>query len=629
MEWSIGGLREITKGTFLRFYLPKGLKLIDPKIGTLNEEGGVLDIEVIELIGKVGFIVGEEVETPLVITAEFLQEEKSLARAAVSLLEPSETLIESTGGSADGMSGRVVVNFPENALSEKVKVTIARPSKESLPINSLSSMPFEITAVSEETKAEVSEFATPVEIQVAYTEAGMADENDLLLYWYDPSDGQWKLPLSQRIDPENNILYAYTNHFTVFDTYNANWQTAVTPTLDASQTSAFTGAGSYSIPIKVPPGPGGFQPNITLSYSSAVVDNAGSQTQASWVGMGWSLTTSYIERNGHGTNGVQDDSYNLNLNGMSVELFPGADGKYHASNENFYKVEYLLPDYDEQQSSWKISDKTGNVYYFEDRTNMWKTQTCPTGYDLLPYVWRWSLTRVENLYGQVMEYTYQHDNKTILYLNCDGQSSSTPVDVWVYPYEIKYPDNHYRIRFIREASRLDYRSIWASPYTTYTAFQKSKLTNIRVEQVNGDGSATLIRRYDFTYYPLIFPDYFWEAGGRTLTLRTVQEVAANLATLPPYTFYYDDKMHLSDVTNGYGGTASYEYDNWHESMPYDEWQDNLPEYLIPEWGNPVKFQFTTGTEGWAGVPAPTHQRSELYGGRQHWRLGGGGISEHG
>jgi YD repeat-containing protein len=603
VDWSIAGLGEIAKGMSLHFHLPSGMTVMDPKSGTWNEKENRLDVEVTEWKGSISLMVGEKVETPAVIAAELWQEGNGLAKAEVSLLEASETLVESKGGVADGMGGRVTVNFPEGALAENVKVSIEKPSKESLPVRSLSGAPFEITAVSEQSKAEVSKFAQPVEIQVAYSEAGLTDESDLLLYWYDPTDGQWKLPLSQRVDKENNLLIATTDHFTVFDTYNANWQTAVTPTLSGFQTSGFTGAASFSLPIQVPAGPGGFQPSLTLSYSSSVVDNAGSQTQASWVGMGWSLTTSYIERNGHGTNGVQDDSYALNLNGISVELLPGADGKYHASDENFYKSELSGTGTD---TTWTIWDKTGNKYYFEDRTNMWRTQSCPVGYELIPYVWRWSLTRVENVHGQVMNYTYQKDNKTIQYLDCNQHASSITVDTWVYPYQITYSNGRYRIRFIREMNRLDYRTIWANQYSTYTAFQKSKLTNIRVEQVNSDGSATLIRRYDFAYANTIFPDYYWDAGGRTLSLRTVQEVAGNGATLPPHTFYYDDKMHLSDATNGYGGTVSYEYDNWHETIPYEGWNDNLPEYLIPEWGNPVKFQYSTGTENWVGAqPAPT------------------------
>jgi len=612
VDWRIKGIRNIEKGMILRFYLPSDVIVVDPKIGTWNEKENTFEIELSELKGSIELSVGEKAESPLVITAELLQDGIGKAKAEVSLLESDETLVESKGGSAEGLRGKVKVTFPDGALNEAVKVTIGKPSKESLPDEKWSGTAFEITAESNTPagKMEVSEFSQPVEIQVAYSEAGMTDESDLMLVWYDPTDGQWKLPLSQRVDKENNLLIAYTNHFTVFDTYNSNWQTAVTPTLAGFQHSGFTGAASYSMPIKVPAGPGGFQPSVTLSYSSSVVDNASSDTQASWVGMGWSLTTSYIERNGHGTNGLLDDTFQLNLNGMSVELLPGTDGKYHSSNENFYKVEYnLAPSYDEQQSTWTISDKTGNKYYFEHRTNYLYAQNCENGYDLIPYVWRWSLTRVVNAHGQEMEYSYQVDTKNIYHSTCNGRNAITPATIWVYPYEIKYSNDRYRIFFTRSATRLDYKSLWASEYTTFMAFQKSKLTNIRVEQdANGDGTfETLIRRYDLTYANLIFPDYTWEAGGKTLALRKVQEFGADGVTaLPETVFTYGDKMHLTNATNGYGGTVTNNYEGWHETIPFNTWANNLPETLIPEWGRPIKYQFTGGPDGWvATAPYPT------------------------
>ncbi len=92
-------------------------------------------------------------------------------------------------------------------MLESVKVSIGKPSKESLPVKSLSGSPFELTAVSESTAAEVTSFAKPVEIQVRYSEAGMTSEEDLRLYWYDPADGYWKLALNQHVDIENNMLY--------------------------------------------------------------------------------------------------------------------------------------------------------------------------------------------------------------------------------------------------------------------------------------------------------------------------------------------------------------------------------------------------------------------------------------
>lgn len=624
VEWQIKGLRNVEKGMILRFYLPIDVTVVDPRVGIWNEKENTFEIESPALKGSVEFKVGEKTESPLVITAEFLQNGMGKAKAEISLLEADETLVESKGGSADGLKGQVVVNFPAGAVRETVKVTIQRPSKESLPVESLSGAPFEIIAVSEQSKVEVSHFAEPVEIQVKYSEAIAGSEEDIVLYWYDPTDGQWKLPLSQRVDTENNLIIATTDHFTVYDAYNANWQTAVTPTLNGFNLSEFTGASNYSMPIKVPPGPGGLQPSLALTYSSSTVDYVTTESQASWVGMGWSMTDSYIERNGHGTNGILDDSFQLNLNGMSVELFrsgdPYPDGtwEYHSRDENFYKVIYNFPpNLDEQQSTWTIWDKTGNQYFFEERTNMVRSIPCspgdenPNGIEYISdKVWRWSLTKVRNIHGQEMTYSYARDSKAIQYIDCHKNSSSVTAPTWVYPSQILYPNGRYRVRFIRNNDRADFKNLWTSAYAYYS-YQQSLLDRILVEHYNGS-AWTIIRKYQFDYCDgpndCIFPDYVWEAGGRTPTLLSVTEYGlGGSQPLPAYTFDYDDDMHLTSASNGYGGTITFNYDNWHEEMPYQDWGNNLGDFSAPSWGNPIKYHFRNSEENWTGIGTPPNQ----------------------
>jgi hypothetical protein len=281
LDWNIEGMSDFSQGAILRFQLPPEV-IPDPGAGTFNEKDGTLELKIEKASGSIVTAVGEKAGSPLWITAELLQAEKVLARGELELLEPNETIIESQGGSAEGRDGQVRATFPDGALSETVKVKIERPSKASLPVDSLSGAPFEITAVSENTKMEVSKFGKPVEIQVKYDESELSgDEQDLRLYWYDTSTKKWEPLLNQWVDVENNLLIASTDHFTVFDTYNSGWQSAETPTMSFFQHSGFTGAASFSMPIKVPAGPGGFQPSLSLSYSSQVVDLVTTDSQAS------------------------------------------------------------------------------------------------------------------------------------------------------------------------------------------------------------------------------------------------------------------------------------------------------------------------------------------------------------
>jgi RHS repeat-associated protein len=97
----------------------------------------------------------------------------------------------------------------------------------------------------------------------------------------------------------------------------------------------------------------------------------------------------------------------------------------------------------------------------------------------------------------------------------------------------------------------------------------------------------------------IFPDYQWSGGGYTPTLTMVREYGLGAANaLPAYSFNYEDDMHLTSATNGYGGTVTFTYDNWHETIPYAGWGNNVPDNGVPALGNPQKYHFSNSADGW-------------------------------
>ncbi len=607
--YQISGANQFSGTTRLRFHAPAGVTPSNPGEGKFDEQNGTFEIAVAAPSGKVSWQVGESASLPAVLAAELWQDGKALATAEANLARQAEFEVDALGGEAESEDGEVRVLFPAGALGEKVKVKMGRPSQESLPVESLSGSPFEITAVSVGRGAEVSQFAKPVEIRVKYDEGELSgDEQDIRLYWYNTTSGQWEPLLDQRVDAENNLLIASTEHFTVFDTYNSGWQSAETPTMSMFQHSAFTGAASFSMPIKVPLGPGGFQPSLSLSYNSQVVDSVTTDSQASWAGMGWSFDAGgYIERNGFGTKATNDDSYSLNANGMSGELWIGADGRYHLADENFYKITY-----NSTNDSWVIFDKTGTQYYFEESAGYTKFVDCPgTSSDVNEVLtWRWMLKRVVNIYGQTMTYTYDRETQTATSYP-SGCTVVHNVVNFIYPKTIVYANGRYRIRFAR-INRYDYKPEWLTLYLTgvYKTFQKSLLNQILVEQdANGDGTfETLIRKYQFNYCASqscsIFPAYVWPSlqNYRTPTLTSVQEYGlGGTSSLPAYTFTYGDGMHLTSATNGYGGNIAFTYDTWHETIPLETWANGMTENAIPRWGNPLKCHFEDSKCDWAGV----------------------------
>ena len=143
----------------------------------------------------------------------------------------------------------------------------------------LGGQPMELTATGRESGMEITQFSQPVTITVEYTDedaarqlehAGMKDESSLTLFYYNETEGTW-YPLPTSVDSAANRLTAITEHFSLFDYQAQNWEAARLPSLEGFQLSAFTGAGSYSFPIQVPPGPGGFS-----TFFGAILQHPGS-----------------------------------------------------------------------------------------------------------------------------------------------------------------------------------------------------------------------------------------------------------------------------------------------------------------------------------------------------------------
>ena len=186
---------------------------------------------------------------------------------------------------------------------------------------------------------------------------------------------------------------------------------------------------TYSFPIQVPPGPGGLQPSLALSYNSQTVDGAISRTQASWVGMGWSLDTGYIQRSMNGTpNYFEDDTFSLEVNGVGGLLLPIADQDgdpntidYHFADERFWRVRQYLcrpemwGDTPEIRAIGWCGTRVGHnitlvITLVAAQMGMPGTRltqvAVPASY---MQTWRWSMTRVRNIFGKELTYTYNNE----------------------------------------------------------------------------------------------------------------------------------------------------------------------------------------------------------------------------
>ncbi|MCP4288839.1 MAG: hypothetical protein GY792_31190, partial [Gammaproteobacteria bacterium] len=474
------------------------------------------------------------------------------------------------------------MSFPEGAASEALDIQVSEPVGDTRPPYSLSGKPFRITAVGATSGLEVSQFAKPLTLEISYDDTALSgDEHWLTLFYYDTVMETW-VPLPGEVDTENNVLTTQTDHFTDFDIDVQSWQAGQLPNMEGFQVSSFTGAATYNLPLWVPPGPGGLQPNLALNYNSQIVDSATKKTQANWVGMGWSLDVGYIERNMNGTSEEgRDDTYNLVVNGVSsmlLEIYEDLDEDikttdYRMADDNFWRVRRYKPGYEGNittAGSWIAWDQQGNRYFFgadsSARAEYPYFNGCTHDGDR---PWRWGLSEIRNIHNKSLTFTHFEESHNVK--RCRGYDLESS-DAAMYPAEILYPNGLYRVVFERGA-RNDYDSALETEGSAQF-FQRSFLDKVIVQQRPDTGAPWVtIRTYDFAYNENnqdIFPGLTWSAGGKMLTLTSVREfyggVVIPAPSFPPSSTFTYDGAHLDIATNGYDGYVDFDYENlaWHE-----------------------------------------------------------------
>ncbi|MEU8001039.1 RHS repeat-associated core domain-containing protein [Catellatospora sp. NPDC049111] len=208
-----------------------------------------------------------------------------------------------------------------------------------------------------------------------------------------------------------------------------------------------TGGFNWTYPVRSPATPGGFGPQVALSYSSQSVDGRTSATnnQGSWIGEGFTYEPGYIERrykacsdDGHETSGEQCWAFHngtVMLSGHSGGLVKVDDSTYKLSSDDGSKVERITGGVngDNDGEYWKITTVDGTQYFFgRNRLPGWtsgkeeteSTWTVPvygddsgepcyksSGFDdsFCDQAWRWNLDYVIDPRGNVISYFYDRE----------------------------------------------------------------------------------------------------------------------------------------------------------------------------------------------------------------------------
>jgi hypothetical protein len=326
-----------------------------------------------------------------------------------------------------------------------------------------------------------------------------------------------------------------------------------------------SGAATLSIPIQVPRGIGGMEPQLALNYSSQAGNGV--------LGLGWNLSgPSAITRcprtraidgvRGSVTFSAETDRFCMD--GQRLELLSGgtygADGSTYVTERDSFSVITAVGSFESQSNvpaSFRVETKAGLILHFglsdnsRARTNLLKSMRDTGRKDTVN---RWMLQRIADLHGSFVEFVYcggevSADGTTcaatentfdaggnskwpgskvlryIQYTNTDGAANGSFAVVLRYEARPDSIRGYHAGSVSRQTQRI-------SAIQTYRGFVPPAPGGLDGAAVLG----TLVRSYDIRYDPEV------NAGGgglratNTSRIASVQERNGAEETLPALTF---------------------------------------------------------------------------------------------
>ncbi len=190
----------------------------------------------------------------------------------------------------------------------------------------------------------------------------------------------------------------------------------------------FTGTGNFTVPITLPPGRNGFQPQISLVYSTGNGNGA--------FGLGWSLSVPGVSRKtSKGIPRYRDGSSQSDVFILSgsedlvpvTEVESGAQ-RYRPRTEGLFALIDRVRN--AQNDYWKVQSKDGLVSYYGVVNDPDDKPSVVAHPDEPKQIFDWKLGLTEDPFGNRIEYRYIHDRE-------DGKPSN-----WSQTYlkQIRYGD---------------------------------------------------------------------------------------------------------------------------------------------------------------------------------------------
>lgn len=177
-----------------------------------------------------------------------------------------------------------------------------------------------------------------------------------------------------------------------------------------------TGTGNFTIPITLPPGRNGFQPQLSLVYSTGTGNGP--------FGLGWNLSIPGVSRkSSRGVPRYNEDARQAALDRhkeqRDVFILSGAEDlvpvrgdypgrvTYRPRTEGlFAQIEHVR---DATNSYWEVRSKDGLVSFYGTETSLGKDPAAIADPSHRTNIFAWKLTRTEDPFGNRIEYEYERD----------------------------------------------------------------------------------------------------------------------------------------------------------------------------------------------------------------------------
>ena len=294
------------------------------------------------------------------------------------------------------------------------------------------------------------------------------------------------------------VSYAMSNKLPLFSDF-------------AADVDPHTGSATFSVPISVPAGRAGIQPNIQLQYNSKLGNG--------FLGVGWTLQLGAIQRLTIGglPSYTDSDTFCLMQAGSTQRFVYDTDaGFYRTEPEGaFSKIEHLS-----NPEQWMMTDRTGTRYYFGSTDASRQVDPNNSG-----NIFQWAIDRVEDMHGNDMVFTYQKSNNRLRPLRVEYTGNS------LINNDLPYA----AVEFDWEA-RTDTSS-------SHIAGFSSEIQQ-RIHRIRTLAQGRIVREYEISY------DYS-ELSERSLITQMTEYGDDGVSSKPALSFDYQD-----DVIPAYTVTAN-------------------------------------------------------------------------